>query len=259
MAKTDRKQVAPPPAWRGLVLPGVLVVIALAILVSLGNWQMRRLAWKEALIARVDQRIDAPAIPAPGPEAWPGLTEEAVDYLHVTLSGRFLDGEFHVYTALADPRGSFGGPGYWIVSPFETEAGWIVFVNRGFVPDGRKEQAERPGSGAPQGTVSLDATIRRAEPPQFTTPDPDRAKNVWFVRDPAMMADALGIDAARVAPYTLDLRASHGAPGQLPQPGESMVSFNNPHLGYAFTWYGLALAALGVFAVFAAGRLRRRG
>ncbi|MDJ0930270.1 SURF1 family cytochrome oxidase biogenesis protein [Breoghania sp.] len=47
--------------------------------------------------------------------------------------------------------------------------------------------------------------------------------------------------------------------GGLPQPGETQVIFNNPHLGYAMTWYGLAAGALGVFVVFAFGRLRRSG
>lgn len=244
------------PAWKGLIVPAVLVIAAMAVLVTLGNWQMRRLVWKEALIARVDERFNAPAVSAPGPAEWPALTTEAIDYLHVELSGHFLPGELHVYAVLGQPRGAYSGPGYWIVSPFESDAGWTVFVNRGFVPDGKKESASRPGSDAPSGPFDIDGTIRRAEPAGSMTPDADAAKNVWFVRDPEQMAAALGLDAARVAPFTVDLRASHATPGALPQPGETKISFNNPHLGYALTWYGVALAALGVFVAFAFGRLR---
>ncbi len=45
-------------------------------------------------------------------------------------------------------------------------------------------------------------------------------------------------------------------PGDLPQGGETLLSFPNNHLGYAFTWFDMALALAGVFAAFAATRLR---
>ena len=54
---------------------------------------------------------------------------------------------------------------------------------------------------------------------------------------------------APFAPIYLDLPA--GEPGALPQGGETRLSFPNNHLGYAITWYGLACALVGVFAVFA--------
>ncbi len=44
---------------RTLLLPTVLTGLALVVLVSLGNWQVRRLAWKEDLIARVAERPSA--------------------------------------------------------------------------------------------------------------------------------------------------------------------------------------------------------
>jgi surfeit locus 1 family protein len=42
----------------------------------------------------------------------------------------------------------------------------------------------------------------------------------------------------------------------LPQGGETVVSFPNSHLGYAITWFGLAAALAGVYAVFVWRRLR---
>ena len=45
--------------------------------------------------------------------------------------------------------------------------------------------------------------------------------------------------------------------GRLPTAGETRMTYPNDHLGYAITWYGLALTCLGVFAAFARGRLRR--
>jgi surfeit locus 1 family protein len=43
-------------------------------------------------------------------------------------------------------------------------------------------------------------------------------------------------------------------PGGLPQGGETIVSFPNNHLQYALTWFGLAVALIAVFAVWAWGR-----
>ena len=40
-------------SWRGLVVPGVAAGLAFAVLVTLGLWQLQRLEWKQALIARV--------------------------------------------------------------------------------------------------------------------------------------------------------------------------------------------------------------
>jgi surfeit locus 1 family protein len=58
------------------------------------------------------------------------------------------------------------------------------------------------------------------------------------------------------APFYVDLPA--GAPGQLPQGGETVVSFPNNHFGYALTWYGFAIVAL-VMLVFWLWRQARRG
>ena len=44
--------------------------------------------------------------------------------------------------------------------------------------------------------------------------------------------------------------------GSLPQPARTMPRPDNPHLGYAITWYGTALALAGVFAAFAWRRLK---
>ena len=44
-------------------------------------------------------------------------------------------------------------------------------------------------------------------------------------------------------------------PGGLPQGGETLVDFPNNHLGYALTWFGLAVALAGVFVAFVGKRM----
>lgn len=48
-----------------LVILGMVAVVLFAGLCALGTWQVHRLAWKQNLIAQVEQRAHAPATPAP--------------------------------------------------------------------------------------------------------------------------------------------------------------------------------------------------
>ena len=247
---------AAPPRRRGsLVLVSLLAVAAFAVLVGLGTWQLERLAWKEALIAAVDARLAAAPEPAP-PPPWDGADLADVDYRRVTVVGRFLPQEAFVYTILSDARGPLAGPGYWVVSPFETDAGWLVLVNRGFVPvDGRGPAARPP---APDGPTTLEGVVRGADPPGLFTPAPDRAGRIWYVRDAGELAPAFHLPAGRpLAPFTIDAVAAETPAGGVPQAGETRTVFPNSHLQYAVTWYGLAAALVAVFGVFAA-RLRER-
>lgn len=183
-----------------------------------------------------------------------GAYPEAIEYLPVRFTGTFDHArEVHVFIALSEPRGPFGGQGYFVMTPLTLDDGHVVFVNRGFVPADRKDPSTRR-DGQVEGRVSIEGLIRPAEHPSWISPAPDLARNVWFVRDPAAMAEAVGLDPATVAPFTVDARAGQG-PGELPQGGETIVSFPNNHLGYALTWYGLAAALVGVVGTLF---LRRR-
>jgi surfeit locus 1 family protein len=84
-ARGARRKAARPRLWLT-----VLSVTAFALLIALGVWQIERRAWKLALIDRVEQRIHAPAEPAPAPASWPTISTANDEYRHVTVSGRFL-------------------------------------------------------------------------------------------------------------------------------------------------------------------------
>lgn len=244
--------------WRPLLLPGLATALALAVLVSLGVWQVKRLHWKEALIARVAERADADAIPAPGPEDWPALDIDGLEYQPVSISGRFLHQyEAHLFTALGSPRGRYGGLGYFVVTPLETADGWFVYVNRGFVPEDRKAQATRPEAQT-DGTLAISGLLRAPRSASWFSAKDDLSNNVWFSRVPALFAEWNGPPSAKVAPYTIDARFDPDLPDGLPQGGETLVEFPNNHLGYALTWFGLAAGLLGVFVFFARSRLHDR-
>ncbi len=242
---------------RRLIAPAIASVIMFAILVSLGLWQLQRLHWKEALIAQVDSRIHAAPIPAPGPSAWPSLDLAEADFTPVTVKGTFLtDKEALLYATLSEPKGPIGGVGWSVFVPLRTEEGWIVYVNRGFVPDERRDPKTR-AEGQPTGPVSVTGLLRRPERPMHLFGDGMSRDNQWFAREPVLFARGVGLPAGEVAPYSIDADATPN-PGGLPQGGETNIVFPNNHLQYVITWFGLALALVGVFIAYARGVLKRK-
>jgi surfeit locus 1 family protein len=229
--------------------------LALIVLIGLGTWQLQRLAEKEALIVRVDRLVKSPPQPLPNPATWRNLDPAAIAYQPLTLSCVFDHArEIHVFISLESPKGSRKGPGYFVMTPLALSDGHIVWINRGFVPEGSKNPATR-AAGQVSGAQDISGLMRPAEKPSWLSPAADVVKNVWFVRDPAEMARTAGLDVAKVAPFTVDAFASP-IPGGLPQGGETIISFPNNHLGYAITWYGLAAALVAVTIRLARQRLK---
>src|SRR5262245_49822836 len=119
---------------------------------ALGIWQIERRTWKLALIARVDERVHAAPVAAPGPGEWPGLTRENAEYRRLTATGRFLPAGQTLVRAVTEL-----GEGYWLMEPLQTNAGFTVLVNRGFVPRDWRS-GERPASEAARDDAALRPT-----------------------------------------------------------------------------------------------------
>jgi surfeit locus 1 family protein len=247
---------APTSASRSLIIPAVAALIAFAILIALGLWQVQRLGWKQNLIARVDSALAAPPVPAPGPAEWPTLDSVEREYQPVTVTGVFDEQrEAYVSYTLTRPNGPFGGIGYLVMTPLLTNGGWTVYVNRGFVPRERRYPNQRPG-GRISGETTVTGLLRSPSTRLWFMPGDSISDNIWFSRDPILYAEAYGAPSPEVAPYVIDAFYDPALSGGLPQGGTTIVEFPNNHLGYAITWFGLAGALVAIFAVFARGRLR---
>jgi surfeit locus 1 family protein len=235
--------------WLGAAIPALLAFI---VLVGLGTWQVQRKAWKDALIATVAERFAAPPIPLPPPADWARLDPATDEFRRVRFDAQLLnDKEALVFTTGSSLHGGDAGPGYWVFTPARV-GGSVVMVNRGFVPEGRQDPAARP-QGQLAGTVAIVGVMRWPERPGPFTPAAEPGKNLWFARDPVGMAQEKGLGP--VAPFYIE-QESPPAPGGLPRAGTLEPTFPNNHLGYAVTWYGLALVLAGSFGFWIVGRRR---
>ena len=238
---------------RGLLGPAIFGLLGIAILCGLGFWQLERKVWKEGLLAAIAERVDAPAVAFPPEAGWGALSPESDEYRHVRLTGRFLnDKEAHLQSNLVSSGKDDGALGYDILTPFALADGTIVIVNRGFVPLTKKEASTRL-EGQVEGETAITGLIRFPQAHSWFVPADDPAKNVWFSRDPAPIATALGL--RRVAPVIVDAEASPNGTG-LPRGGQTRIAIPNDHLQYALTWFGLAIVLACVFIAYAISRLR---
>lgn len=234
---------------RRILGPSVAAAICLAILVSLGVWQIRRLAWKEELLSQIAARLHAPAQPLPPEASWASLTPEDYEYRHVVAHGVYEnDDEVQVF----DPGGD-SGPGYRVLTPLKLDDGSIVIIDRGFVEADRRLPSTRIDSiiSAPTGVTGA---MRSPQSRNLFTPADDPSKGVWFTRDPAEIASAFHL--SRVAPFTIDADPTPSAAKDGPRASTTALDIPNNHLSYAVTWFGLAATLAGVYGVFILRRLR---
>jgi surfeit locus 1 family protein len=217
----------------------VCAALLFAGFAALGTWQVERRAWKLDLIARVEQRVHAPAVAAPAPDQWPTVSAAGDEYRHVRIAGTFL----HDRETLVQAATELGG-GFWVLTPLRMADGRVVLVNRGFVPP---EARERTARGAPEssGETVVTGLLRMTEPGGGFLRKNDPAGERWYSRDVQAIAAARGL--RDVAPFFVDVDVDADAtePRTWPAGGLTVIAFHNSHLVYALTWYGLALMVLG--------------
>ena len=209
------------PRRRGIAVPIIFTLVAVAALVALGTWQLERRSWKEGLIADLQDKLSAAPVALPPRERWPQLSAEKDEFRRVTFRAEFLDQEALVYTSGSAIRPDVSGPGYWVLSPARLADGGLVIVNRGFVPEGKQDPSTRR-EGQPRGVAEIVGAMRWPEPRGLFTPNDTPAKNLWFVRDPAAIAAAKGWGT--VAPFYIDQEA----PPRARRPAEGRAAEAEP-------------------------------
>jgi len=221
-------------------------VLAFAGFAALGTWQIERRAWKLALIARVEQRVHAPPMAAPGPDRWTRVNAADDEYRHIQASGRYLRAADSFVQAVTER-----GAGFWLMTPLRQTDGSVVLVNRGFVASDRSA----PTTGEAAAPVTVTGLLRITEPGGGFLRHNDPTANRWYSRDVQAIAAARGLGP--VAPYFIDADATPGDNGAGPVGGLTVISFHNNHLVYAITWY--VLAVMVAAAAWHVARTERKG
>lgn len=221
-------------------------LVALAILLSLGKWQLDRLAWKDDLISKISSRTAAAPAAPPPESAWPAMDVHADEYSHVRLTGRFDFSKQVLVHVNAPKEHGVVRAGYVTLTPMTLADGSVVLVNRGFVPLEMRSSLAAVDARTPE-DATVTGLLRASQKRESFVPEDDPAKGEWFTRDISAIAAAKQLK--RVAPFIVDADAA-GTYTEGPRGGLTVISFPNRHLEYALTWFGLAATLIGVYAAF---------
>jgi surfeit locus 1 family protein len=172
--------------------------VGVAVLLSLGIWQMQRLAWKDAILTDIETRIAAAPVPLPNV-----ASPELHRFLPVIVDGEFPGRELHVLVSQ-----KIHGAGYRIIAAFKT-GGRKILVDRGYVGLDAKDAARAPVAGRVTGNLHW------PDETDGFTPEPDKDRQIWFARDVGAMAAALGTEpllvvARNVSPSNQSVTPLHG-------------------------------------------------
>jgi surfeit locus 1 family protein len=222
---------------RFALLPLIVVVIGVVILLGLGVWQVQRLQWKTRLLARIAALQTAP--PEPLGVVLNRIPDHVdVDFTHVVFTCPTLQQTpFQRIYSVTDE-----GVGDRIVTACPLPPGGLyrsILVDRGYV------SSDDVGKLTPGSLVDgpIVGVLRQGSGPNALTPK-HQGGGEWFSRDAPRIAAALSApDPAPVFVMVQSPEPRGFGPTPMPIPAD----IPNNHLGYAITWFGLAVALIGFY------------
>ena len=234
----------PSKARRPLFRPAPASTVMLALVAAgaflLGEWQRERWNEKKALEAAY---ANPPVVEAGG------TVGDLPLWATVALDGRY-DTERHF---LLDQQFENGRVGLHVLTPFRTEAGEWVLVNRGWLP--MSPRREWPEFDTPPGPRRITGQLARDPEAGIALGEPEPAVE-WprlVVRYDAESV-AAALDLAAPPPVVwLDADDPTGF-GERRFSPVSMPS--ERHLGYAVQWYALTATALVIWFILGWRRAR---
>jgi len=211
----------------------IATAIVFAILCFLGAWQMKRLVWKQDLLARIETLKTAPPVSL-GAVLTASATVEAAAWRRVSVDCLSVG-----LPPLSLAYGIRDGDVVWRAQALCGLTGGrynLILVDRGVVPD----------------------LTGKVDTPSRAFPEPGRVTGV-LIPLKQMGGDrakaVAGIAGRSPAPLALMVESETPAPvGIVPAPLPAEIS--NRHLEYALTWFGLAVTLLFIYAAMLWRRLR---
>lgn len=210
---------------RSMIIPLLFGLIGAAVLISLGMWQVQRLAWKEAILAEIAATVDGPPVAIAI-----AMQDEGRKYTPVNATGTTLGPEVHVLVSRKQI-----GAGYRVITGLDLNDGTRVLLDRGFIRAVNKDDQRPPVA------LTLAGNLHVPDDRTSSTPANDEAGNIWFARDIADLARVLDTQ-----PILIVARSDTGQGVEAMPLGVEGIA--NDHLQYAITWFSLAIVWLGMTA-----------
>lgn len=212
------------PGPLGRPILTVFTLAALAVLITLGVWQVRRLEWKQELLAQV---AAARVAPPQNITAVLRRAERGEDVSFTRVAGRC-------------PRPA--APARLVYDLLDGQVVWRVLGECDLGGVWRAMPLDRGVLQAATGSVSV--------PEEYVAPEQDGFTAVLRKTDdrPVHLPDGrvTSLKATSSSIYYLAVEGEDRPVGGI-RPAPLPIDIANNHLGYAITWFGLAAALVGVY------------
>ncbi len=214
------------------------VTPAIIVLLGLSVWQVQRLQWKEALLSEIDARMTS------SPVALTSEFRELPNYQAVVATGRFLKDQ-NLYVI---GQSHEGRSGVRVFTPFETNLGQLIWIDRGWSPD--KEHSLNAVTIT--GDITIEAVLKKYQEQQGAFKGGnDPASELWFIVNPEEMSAHRGLKALKSHYLQLAKPTSESAvPFVLPP----TTNIRNSHFQYALIWLSLAISLLTIYLILSLQR-----
>lgn len=184
-----------------------LLCLAPIITFALGTWQVKRLKWKNKLVAECEDRLTYKPIPMPR-----NVTKEDLpnlEYRKVLVTGHFdYSREVYVGPRLHDTR-----RGYTVVCPFvQSNGAGEVLIDRGWIAAEKVIPSQRnlQHLSVPKGEITIECVIRVPPKKGIFSIDHDKGSRLYQYLDADAMAEELGSRPV----YLQALQNFHDKPNQ---------------------------------------------
>ena len=232
-----------------LILVTLASVSGLALTVSLGHWQLRRAAYKEALQAQALQRGALPVLSADALVALDPASVKEQLQRRTVVQGTWLP----QHTVALDNRQMLDKQGFFILTPLQLQpSGDLVLVQRGWLPRNFQQRDALLPYATPDGTVNLQATIALG-PARLYAFDGRERGPIRQNLDLGAFARETGLPLRE---FMLVQQGPSGD-GLLREWTAPSLGIER-HYGYAFQWFSLAVLIAGLYLWFQWMRPMRR-
>ena len=230
-----------PITFKFRLVPFIAAIVAVAIGISLGNWQLGRANHKEALQATIDQRQKAPPIDLNNTQSLTAGQEG--EFHQVVARGEFIKD----WTIFLDNRPNKGVSGFYVITPLKLEGSdQYVLVARGWHPRDPRDRQRLPSVPTPEGQIEVRGVLRQSAARVLQLGEESKIVPGAIVQNLNLEKFA---QASQMPLFPLIIEQTNPMPDNLERDWPQPTTGVDKHLGYAFQWYGLAATAFIFFVV----------